>query len=76
MAEIENITPPVGEEIHLPGPTIVPLVLAAGLAVFLIGLTTSVVVLVIGALVLVGAIVSMIADARHEFSGLPPEHHR
>ncbi len=31
MSEVDPQTPPVGEEIHLPGPTIIPLMCAIGI---------------------------------------------
>jgi hypothetical protein len=74
MADAENSTPPVGEEIHLPGPTVVPLVLAVGVATLLVGLTTSIILLVVGLLITLGALIRWIRDARRDFSELPPEH--
>ena len=74
MADAENSTPPVGEEIHLPGPTVVPLVLAVGVAMLLVGLTNSIILLIAGVLVTVGALVRWIRDARRDFSALPPDH--
>jgi hypothetical protein len=34
-------TPPAGETIHLPGPTIVPVMTAVGITLFLVGITTT-----------------------------------
>ena len=40
MADIEhNETPPVGEEIHLPGPSFLPVACAAGITLMVIGTT-------------------------------------
>lgn len=74
MAGAENTTPPVGEEIHLPGPTVVPLVLAVGVAMLLVGLTSSIILLIAGVLVTLGALIRWIRDARRDFSALPPDH--
>lgn len=45
-------TPPVGETIYLPEPTIVPVLTAAGITLILVGLTTSVVLSILGAVLL------------------------
>ena len=74
MADAEKSTPPVGEEIHLPGPTVVPLVLAVGVAMLLVGLTNSIILLIAGVLITLGAMVRWIRDARRDFSALPPDH--
>ena len=41
MAEpLESEAPPVGEELHLPGPSLIPVINATGVALSLVGLTT------------------------------------
>jgi hypothetical protein len=66
--------PPVGEQIHMPAPSLIPVVNALGLATAIVGITISL-ILVIGGLVLfaVTAIV-WIRDARREMNELPVEH--
>ncbi|HEX9095012.1 MAG TPA: hypothetical protein VF990_02815 [Candidatus Dormibacteraeota bacterium] len=56
---------------HLPPPSIWPPVLAVGIALVLTGLIINLVVVIIGALVSVGATVFWVRDARREFSELP-----
>ena len=74
MTQIERDTPPVGEELHIPGPSIQPAVATFGLVLLLLGLIDKLPVAVIGLLILVGAAVSWIGAARREFRELPPGH--
>lgn len=67
--------PPAGEEIHLPGPSLQPVLLTVGLTVALVGVTTSIVLVVAGGVLAVATIVRWIADARRELDELPLEHH-
>ena len=39
MTNPEQTPPPVGEEIHLPGPSLLPILNAAGITLALIGIT-------------------------------------
>jgi hypothetical protein len=67
--------PPTGEQIHMPAPSIIPVLNAAGLATAIIGITISL-VLVIGGLVLFFATaIVWIRDARREMEELPLDHH-
>jgi hypothetical protein len=66
--------PPVGEEIHLPGPSILPLLLAIGLTLALVGVTVSPVVSVIGLLITIPVIIRWVRSTRHDVSELPPGH--
>jgi len=66
--------PPVGEQIHMPAPSIIPVLNAAGLATAIVGITISL-VLVIGGLVLFAATaIVWIRGARREMEELPLEH--
>ncbi len=65
---------PVGEEIHLPGGSLQPLGLAVGLTLAIVGVTTSIVIVVIGVVLSAAMIFGWIRDARREFSELPAEH--
>lgn len=71
----ETSVPPAGEEIHLPGPTIVPLAMAVSITIGLVGVTASIYMLVIGVIGFVITLFLWIRDARREFVSLPPEHH-
>jgi hypothetical protein len=66
--------PPAGEEIHLPGQTVQPLLVAVGITLTLIGLTTSVIVVIAGLLLTVFTIARWIADTRRDIAELPLHH--
>jgi hypothetical protein len=71
VSPLDRDAPPAGEEIHLPGPSILPVLLAAGLALTLVGLTTFIELTVIGGLLSIGCIVRWIKDTRREVDELP-----
>ena len=66
--------PPAGEEIHLPGPSLQPVMLTVGITVALIGLTTSWLAVIAGCLIALVTIVRWIADTRREMAELPLHH--
>jgi hypothetical protein len=74
MAALDPEAPPVGEELHLPGSSLVPILNAAGLATALVGLTLSWYLVAAGGLLFVITLVRWIADTRHEIAELPAEH--
>ena len=67
--------PPAGEEIHLPGPSIQPLLLTVGITIALLGVTTSILVVAFGVILSVWVTIRWIADARRDIDELPLEHH-
>jgi hypothetical protein len=71
VSPLDPEVPPVGEEIHLPGPTILPVLTAVGLTLFLIGFTTFIEFTVIGAVLTIGCIVRWSKDTRAEIDELP-----
>jgi hypothetical protein len=73
-AEEPAPAPPAGEEIHLPGPTILPLVSAIGITLIVIGTTLGWYLSVIGAIVLVVAVVRWVRDTRRDVASLPERH--
>jgi hypothetical protein len=70
----ETNAAPVGEEIHLPDNTILPLLMAVGITVFLIGITTWIGFVVAGGLLFLWTLVRWIRDSRREMDSLPPGH--
>jgi chromate transport protein ChrA len=74
VSPLDRDVPPVGEEIHLPGPTIQPLLLAIGVTVALVGLTASTILLVAGSVLAIVVIVRWIRDVIHDIDQLPLEH--
>jgi tetrahydromethanopterin S-methyltransferase subunit C len=66
--------PPVGEEIHLPGPTPVPALMALGIAVALVGVTVSTILTVLGGILALVCLVVWIRHTRRDIEDLPAEH--
>ena len=67
--------PPSGEELHLPGASIVPLLNAVGISVALIGLTISPILIVAGLVLFLWTTVRWIRDTIRDVDQLPAEHH-
>jgi hypothetical protein len=73
MSRDPNI-PPAGEEIHLPPGSIQPLLLTVGLTIALVGVTTSIWLVIGGGILALWTIIRWISDARKEFNELPLHH--
>jgi hypothetical protein len=76
MSDLEHLngTPPTGEEIHMPAPSILPLINAAGLALAIVSLTLSWYLVAFGALVFLLTAIRWIADVRRDINDLPLDH--
>jgi ABC-type phosphate transport system permease subunit len=74
MSPLDPEIPPAGEEIHIPGPSIQPFLLAIAITMIVIGLTFHTAVLIGGIVLSVVVIAAWIRDARHELASLPAEH--
>ena len=75
MSPLEPEVPPAGEEIHLPGGSIQPLLLTVGITIALVGVTTTVCPRRSPARILaVCVIVRWIRDTRRDIDELPLEH--
>ena len=66
--------PPVGEEIHLPGGSIQPLLLTIGITMALVGVTTSIVLVIAGSVLALWTILRWVADTRRDIAELPVHH--
>jgi hypothetical protein len=75
MSPLDPEIPPTGEEVHLPGPTILPLLTAAGITLAVIGITISKILLVGGVILTVACVYRWIQDTRREIDELPLDHH-
>jgi hypothetical protein len=71
VSPLDPEVPPVGEEIHLPGPTILPLLSAVGITLVLVGITTFIELTIAGGLLSIGCAVRWIKDTRREIDELP-----
>jgi hypothetical protein len=74
MTPLEPELPPTGEEIHLPGPSIQPVLLAFGITIAIVGITTFFVLVVAGVVISIATIALWIRDARREIDELPVDH--
>ena len=73
MSPPDPEVPPVGEEIHLPPPTVLPVLTAIGITLTLVGLTTFIELTVAGGLLTLGCVVAWIKSTRQEVDELPLE---
>ena len=75
MSPLDRPVPPAGEELHIPGGSIHPLLLAVGITTALLGITINVILLIAGLVLTVVVLVAWIRGARAEYEHLPLEHH-
>jgi hypothetical protein len=66
--------PPVSEQIHLPGPSYLPIVTALGITIALVGVILNWIICGFGVLVTVIAVVRWIGSTREDIAELPLEH--
>jgi hypothetical protein len=74
MSPLEPEIPPAGEEIHLPGPSIQPILLAFAITIGIVGVTTTIVLSIAGVALALAVIVVWIRDTRRDIDELPLEH--
>jgi hypothetical protein len=76
MSQIDDngTVPPVGEEIHMPAPSILPLVNAGGLALAIVCITISWVLVALFGFVFLVTAIRWIADTRRDIAQLPLDH--
>lgn len=75
MSDLESSrVPPAGEQIHMPAPSVLPLINAAGLAFAIVSITLSWYLVAIGLIVFLGTAIRWIADTRRDIAELPLEH--
>jgi Flp pilus assembly protein TadB len=66
--------PPAGEEIHLPGPSLLPFFCALGITLIIVGTTTFLVFTIVGAVIFLYTVIRWIRDVRRDIDALPEEH--
>ncbi len=74
MSPLDPEVPPSGEEIHLPGGSIQPVLLTLGITMAIVGVTTSVFISIAGAILAVAVVIAWIRDTRRDIDELPLEH--
>ena len=73
MSTLEPETPPAGEHIHLPGPSLQPILLTLGITLVLVGVTLGLYMVVAGLIMTVWVIIRWSADTRREMAALPED---
>jgi len=74
VSPLDSQVPPSGEEIHLPGGSIQPVLLTVGITMGVVGVTTNVFISIAGVILSVCVIVAWIRDTRRDIDELPLEH--
>ncbi|HEV2924941.1 MAG TPA: hypothetical protein VGW98_12960 [Solirubrobacteraceae bacterium] len=75
MSPLDPEVPPAGEEVHLPGPSILPVLTGVGITLTLVGITTFIELTIIGGILTIGCVVRWIKDTRHDIDELPLDVH-
>jgi hypothetical protein len=75
MSPLDRPVPPAGEEIHIPGGSVQPLLLTIGVTMALLGVTISFLLVVAGVILTVAVLVVWIREAIDEYRHLPLDHH-
>jgi hypothetical protein len=75
VSPLDPEIPPAGEELHLPGPSVQPVLLAFAIAVSIVGITTTIVLVIAGVLASVWIVIAWIRAARRDIDELPLDHH-
>ena len=71
--EHSTITP-VGEEVHMPEPSALPLINAAALALTIVSITFNWVLVIIGGVIFLATTIRWIRDVRRDIDALPLDH--
>jgi hypothetical protein len=74
VSDPDQQTPPVGEEIHLPGPSLLPLLSALSVTLIVVGTTIGWWLTIIGGILFVVTTVRWIRETRRDVESLPDEH--
>jgi hypothetical protein len=76
MSEIDDngTVPPAGEEIHMPAPSILPLINAAALSLTIVSVTLSWVLVTVFGIVFLLTTIRWVADTRRDIAELPLDH--
>ena len=76
MSEIDEngAVAPAGEEIHMPAPSILPLINAAALALAIVSITLSWYLVIFAGIIFLWTTIRWIADIRRDIAELPLDH--
>jgi hypothetical protein len=67
-------TPPVGEEIHMPAPSLLPIISAGALTAIVVGLTINLIFSAVGLAILIVCVYRWVSETARDVSSLPEEH--
>jgi len=73
QADLTNL-PPVGEEVHMPEPSALPLINAAALALAIVSITISWWLVGFAMIIFLATTIRWIRDVRRDIANLPLEH--
>ena len=71
----QSPAPPAGEDVHLPGPTILPFLAAIAITFIVIGSTLTWGLSILGGIVLLFVVIRWVRDTRRDVAALPEERH-
>jgi Flp pilus assembly protein TadB len=75
MSDAEHTgAPPVGEEVHMPAPSVLPLINAAALALAIVAITLSWWIVGAAMIVFIATTIRWVRDVRRDIAELPLEH--
>ena len=75
MSDAEHTgAPPVGEEVHMPAPSILPMINAASLAIAIVSITLSWWIVGAAMIVFLATTIRWVRDVRRDIAELPLEH--
>ncbi len=72
--DVAEEAPPVAEEIHLPGPTFLPVFMAVGITLGVIGITINFIISIVGIIIFLITLVRWIRETRRDMAELPLDH--
>lgn len=78
--EPQDRTPPVGEEIHMPRPSVLPIITAGAITLIVVGTTihlifSGLIWSLAGLVVLIICVYLWVSSTAHDIASLPEEHH-
>jgi hypothetical protein len=73
-SDFHREAPPVGEEVHLPGPSLIPFVCAIGITLVVIGTTLGTWLTILGVVIFLYTAIRWIRDTRRDIEELPESH--
>ncbi len=73
-ATSDGHVPPAGEAIHLPDPSYLPVIVAAGTTLAVVGVVLNLILAALGVVITVVAIVRWVGQTRAEMAELPLDH--